>query len=137
MTATELRGFHDALVNKAAELEGLMRNRRGIAIEASPELLEQIQLAAGRDVALGTLQRESRQLRDVRDGLDRIALGKFGICVECEASISLKRLAVSPWSSSCVACQESADREWGLRPGVHEGFAGYQLALAAGKGGQP
>lgn len=38
------------------------------------------------------------------EGLER---GEYGICEECEESISEKRLKALPWTRHCLKCQES------------------------------
>jgi DnaK suppressor protein len=56
-----------------------------------------------------SLQRNSmdyRSLRLVNGALDRLRLGDYGICGECEEPISEKRLAAIPWAKYCVHCQE-------------------------------
>jgi DnaK suppressor protein len=86
MTDTELNRFRNVLMARRAELEQMIRNRHRIAIQASPELEEQIQQATERELALDTLERESRQLREARAALDRIADRTFGVCVDCQDS---------------------------------------------------
>jgi DNA-binding NtrC family response regulator len=68
--------------------------------------------AVERELALGTLARESARLRDAREALRRLDNGVFGICLDCEEDISLKRLAAVPWAARCIVCQERADREY-------------------------
>lgn len=111
MTKLELKKFTATLAARASELEGLIRNREAAAIETSADALDQIQHAVERELALGTLARESSGLRDTRAALRRIDEGSFGICVDCEEEINLKRLAAVPWAARCIACQERADRE--------------------------
>ena len=67
--------------------------------------------ASDRDYAMSNLERNSNRLREVRTALRRIDAGTFGICVDCGEYINPKRLAAVPWASSCIACQEAADRE--------------------------
>jgi DnaK suppressor protein len=111
MTAIELKKFKNILTARQSELEGLIRNREAAAIETSADALDQIQHAVERELALGTLARESACLRDARAALRRIDEGIFGTCLDCEEDISLKRLAAVPWAARCIACQERADRE--------------------------
>jgi DnaK suppressor protein len=111
MTKLELKKFTTTLAARASELEGLIRNREAAAIETSADALDQIQHAVERELALGTLARESSGLRETRAALRRIDEGSFGICMDCEEEINLKRLAAVPWAARCIACQERADRE--------------------------
>ena len=111
MTKIELKKFKTTLAARQSELEGLIRNREAAAIETSADALDQIQHAVERELALGTLARESYGLRETRAALGRIADGSFGICLDCEEEINLKRLAAVPWAARCIVCQERADRE--------------------------
>lgn len=111
MTKTELNAFRRALENRQAELRNANSNREALAMQPSPDELDRIQLASERDIAISNLERDSSRLREVRAALRRIDAGTFGSCVECEVTINPKRLAAIPWASSCIVCQEAADRE--------------------------
>src|SRR5271165_7664093 len=113
MTKTELNKFKEVLETKQAELAQVLRNREGIAIEKSPDALDEVQNAAERELAIRNLDRESNLLRNVRAALRRMDEGAFGVCVHCEEDISPKRLAAVPWTAFCIRCQEMADRQSG------------------------
>jgi DnaK suppressor protein len=49
---------------------------------------------------------DMKLLREVSDALHRIDHGTYGICMECEEPISVKRLEAVPWARFCVTCQE-------------------------------
>lgn len=110
MTKNELKKYKEILEAKQAELAHLVRNREGIAIEKSPDALDEVQHAAERELAIRNLDRESSLLRNVRGALRRIDDGSFGVCLHCEEDISPKRLAAVPWTPFCIQCQEMADR---------------------------
>lgn len=110
MTKTELNRFKMTLDAKRRELEGNVRNREGIAIEKTPDALDEVQHAAERELAIRTLDRESTLLRNVRAALRRIDEGSYGVCMHCEEDINLKRLNAVPWTPYCISCQEIADR---------------------------
>ena len=110
MTKTELNKFRNTLEKKQEELTQLVRNREGIAIEKSPDALDEVQHAAERELAIRNLDREYNLLRNVRGALRRMDEGVFGICAHCEEDISPKRLAAVPWTAYCIECQELADR---------------------------
>jgi DnaK suppressor protein len=46
-------------------------------------------------------------LREISDALRRLDHGTYGICMECEEAISVKRLDAVPWAKYCVTCQEA------------------------------
>jgi DnaK suppressor protein len=111
MTKIELNAFRKTLENRQAGLRNGNRNREALAIQSSPDELDRIQHASERDMTIGNLERDSGRLREVQAALRRIGAGTFGSCVECEVTINPKRLAAIPWASSCIVCQEAADRE--------------------------
>jgi DnaK suppressor protein len=109
MAKIERNGFRKALKSRQAELENGSRNREALAIETSPEELDRIQHAQERDFAIDALDRDSMRLGEVRAALKRIDTDTFGICLDCEQDISMKRLAAVPWAELCIICQEAAD----------------------------
>ena len=111
MTKIELKAFRTALENRQAELDRENRNREVLSIETNSDELDRIQGASDRDWTIGNLERNSERLREVRMALRRMDAGTFGICVACDENINPKRLAAVPWASSCIVCQEAADRE--------------------------
>jgi DnaK suppressor protein len=110
MTTKELSNFRNALEARQTELEALLRNREVIAVNLNSDVLDQIQHAQEREMAIGNLERASARLSEVRTALQRIQLGAFGFCMDCEEEVSMKRLAAVPWTTSCLACREAADR---------------------------
>jgi DnaK suppressor protein len=110
MTKSEQNRFRAILTARVAELERLSRQRDGITIERSPDLLEEIQAASERALAVSILDREYNQLQDARAALGRIQEGSFGRCQQCEEEIHPKRLTAVAWASFCIRCQETVDR---------------------------
>ena len=109
--ASAKSGVQEILERKQAELMGGLRNRDGIAIEKSADQMDEIQYATERDLAIRNVDRESTLLRQVNAALRRIHNGTFGTCVDCEETISPKRLIAVPWATRCIKCQEATDRE--------------------------
>ena len=110
MTKTELNKFKQILEAKQAELADILKRRDEIAIEKSPDAIDEVTRAAERELAIRNLDRESNLLRNVRAALRRINDASFGVCAHCEEDISPKRLAAVPWAPFCIRCQEAADR---------------------------
>ncbi len=110
MTKTELNKYKQILEKKLQELSHAVRDREGIAIEKSPDALDEVQHAAERELAIRNLDRESHLLRNVRAALRRIDDGAYGVCLHCEEDINPKRLNAVPWTPFCISCQELADR---------------------------
>ena len=110
MTKSELNKFKNILEAKQAELEQFVRNREGIAIEKSPDALDEVQHAAERELAIRNLDRDSNMLRQIRRALARINDGSYGVCLHCDEDISPKRMNAVPWAAFCIKCQEQVDR---------------------------
>ncbi len=110
MTMNEVQGFRKVLTARVADLERITRQRDGIAIERSADLVEEVQSASERALAVGNLDRNCIQLRNARAALSRIQDGSFGICQRCDENIHPKRLAAVPWAAFCIHCQEAVDR---------------------------
>ncbi len=108
-SGTKMNGFQLILERKEAALVHLLQNRDGLAIETSPDQMDEIQFAADRDLAISNVDRDSSALRQVRAALRRLRDDAFGICIECDSAISPKRLAAVPWAPLCIRCQEVAD----------------------------
>ena len=59
MTKSELKKFQQILEARQAELEAFVRNREGIAIEKSPDALDEVQHAAERELAIRNLRADT------------------------------------------------------------------------------
>jgi RNA polymerase-binding transcription factor len=110
MNKTDIEKYKAMLEAKQAELAAGLRNREDIAIEKTPDALDEVQLAGERELAIRNLDRESSLLRNIRGALGRIADGSYGVCMHCEENIKPKRLDAVPWTKFCITCQEAADR---------------------------
>jgi len=108
---------------KAKELAAAVSGREGIAVQGAAETIEETMLSDQREMAVRTLDQSTRQLREVRVALQRLANGTYGWCEECEREISGKRLDALPWARYCVRCQERAEAQG---PRIPE--APFQLA---------
>jgi len=111
MEAKELERYRNLLEARQAELLNVLRRRDGIVIEKAADALDEVRLAADRELMIHTLDRESLQLREIRAALARIEEGSYGVCLSCEQPIPKKRLEAIPWAAYCVRCQEAIDAQ--------------------------
>jgi len=51
----------------------------------------------------------TRRLRAIDEALDAIAVGDYGVCMNCNEPIPRRRLELTPWARRCVACQAAAE----------------------------
>ncbi len=64
------------------------------------------------------------ELLQIEDALNRIRVGSFGTCEECDCTIPAKRLEIRPEARLCVDCQAEEERHFG-RPSVARGDFAY------------
>lgn len=102
----------EALLSKIAELTQNLKSREDIALTQTSDILDAIQLAENRELAIENIQRNSRVLNYVRKALARLEEGSYGICQECDLPLAEKRLEAIPWAVRCVRCEEKADEEY-------------------------
>jgi DnaK suppressor protein len=62
-----------------------------------------------RDFLLRLRDRESRLIAKIREALERIENGTFGICAECGEQISVKRLRARPMTTLCIECKHEQE----------------------------
>ena len=110
MNKTDIEKYKAMLLVKQADLSKGLHNREDIAIQKTPDALDEVQLAGERELAIRNLDRESSLLRSVRAALIRIRDGSYGVCMHCEEDIKPRRLEAVPWTPYCIRCQEAADR---------------------------
>ncbi len=111
MDNIQLEEFKRIIEEHLASFEHPLGHREDIVVESTPDTLDQVQNAAARALAIRQLELDHKRLRGLRDALERIEDGSYGICQRCDEDISLKRLRVVPWASYCLRCQEAADHE--------------------------
>ncbi|OGG99774.1 MAG: hypothetical protein A2600_02400 [Candidatus Lambdaproteobacteria bacterium RIFOXYD1_FULL_56_27] len=58
-------------------------------------------------------ERDRRKLEQIRQALERIEEDTYGVCEECGADISKKRLMVMPFAELCVDCKNEQERVQG------------------------
>jgi RNA polymerase-binding transcription factor len=108
---SELQRSKDILLGLLREVEMPLRGRDEIAIENAPDIIDQVQFATEREMAVRQIDSDFNRLQKIRLALRRIDDGSYGTCVHCDGEIGKKRLKALPWVALCVSCQEVADGE--------------------------
>lgn len=55
-------------------------------------------------------ERDSRLVQKIKEALERLEDGSFGVCEECEEEISEKRLIARPIATLCIKCKEKQEK---------------------------
>jgi DnaK suppressor protein len=66
--------------------------------------------ASERERALSLIHSIGERRRQVEYAMVRLADGGYGWCEGCGSAIAVERLAVFPSATSCVSCQQNAER---------------------------
>jgi DnaK suppressor protein len=112
MTQEQTIRFKKAIENRRRELvkEIHSQTRQIVINENEHDPIDQVQSMNMREESASHLGRRSRVLAEIDRSLQAISDRSFGICVDCEEPISLKRLETLPWAPRCVRCQEVLER---------------------------
>jgi DnaK suppressor protein len=101
-----LNTFENLLRSRLAELTSHVDQlRRELVIddEVDDEAMQAFR-SNNREFVTSTVERETRNISEIEQALERIAKKDYGICVTCETPISDKRLQAIPWTRLCVDC---------------------------------
>ena len=63
-----------------------------------------------REFSLSLASNERELLYELQDALKKIEDGNFGICEDCQISITKNRLRAVPYARLCVKCQEKREK---------------------------
>ena len=65
----------------------------------------------------GSATRESKLIKKIKQALERIENGTYGICESCGEEISVKRLKARPVTTQCIECkakEEALEKALGI-----------------------
>lgn len=74
-----------------------------------PDKMDQASLASDMGFALRIREREARLTAKIREALERLEEGTFGICEDCGEEIPLKRLRARPVTTLCISCKKKQE----------------------------
>ena len=115
MEADKLEYFRNVLSD---EMKTLMNDAGKTVTEMTsdssnfPDPTDRATQESDRNFELRIRVRERRLINKIKDALDRIDNGEFGICEECGDEISEARLKVRPVTTLCINCKmEEEEKE--------------------------
>jgi RNA polymerase-binding transcription factor len=108
MEESDLGYFKDLLTAWLDEL----RHSAGNTVEGllnveaiSADYLDCATFESDRSTALRIRDRESMLIRKIRNSLEDIENGEYGICEECGNEIAIERLKARPIAKCCIRCK--------------------------------
>jgi DnaK suppressor protein len=115
MTPEQLAQFRKQLLALKQELIGILAST---ADDIKPVALDQA--AVGRvsrgdamqrqQMALESSRRRELQLVSVEKALKRLDDLSYGICIDCDEAINVRRLEIDPTATRCIKCAEAHSR---------------------------
>ncbi len=83
--------------------------------ENFPDPTDRAALESDRNFELRIRDRERKLIKKIKDALQRIEDGTYGICEQCGEEISEERLMARPVTTLCIKCKEKQEKEEKLR----------------------
>jgi len=107
----EMEQFKKQLLEaKAAQLElgeALKESTKTVELDQTMVgRLSRIDAMQGQQMALETARRGKQQLIGIGAALRRIDDGEYGVCLECDEEINVRRLRADPANPKCINCAE-------------------------------
>jgi len=114
MNKKELKEFRKLL---EAQLEELVEDAGKTASEMAdektnfPDPTDRASLESDRNFELRIRDRERKLIAKIREALQRIDDGEFGLCESCEETIGIARLKARPVTTMCIDCKTEQERQ--------------------------
>ena len=120
MEEKDLAFFKDLLTRWLDELlqhaddtvEGLLETEDHL-----PDPLDRASFEENRSTSLRIRDRESMLINKIKNSLEDIENGEYGICEDCGGEIAIERLKARPVARRCISCktkQESLEKMMGM-----------------------
>ncbi len=79
--------------------------------ENMPDPSDRATLESDRNFTLRIRDRERKLIGKIKEALERIEQGTYGICEECGEEISTERLKARPVTTLCIDCKKRQETE--------------------------
>ena len=99
------------------QLDELLREAGKTVAEMSdektnfPDPTDRASLESDSNFELRIRDRERKLINKIREALERIEEGEFGICESCEEEIGEARLKARPVTTLCIDCKTEQERQ--------------------------
>jgi DnaK suppressor protein len=113
MNPERIEFFRNLLQDRINELLGEADKTRnvmtGTGASPFPDPTDRAALETDRSYTLRIRDRERKLILKIREALERIDAGTYGICEICGCDISEKRLLARPVTTMCIACKSQME----------------------------
>jgi DnaK suppressor protein len=97
----------DELLSQANETVSGMTSHK----ENLPDPSDRATLESDRNFTLRIRDRERKLIGKIKEALERIEQGTYGICEDCGEEISTERLKARPVTTLCIDCKKTQETE--------------------------
>ncbi|RKX34095.1 MAG: TraR/DksA family transcriptional regulator [Verrucomicrobia bacterium] len=94
----------DELARLQTESEAAKGEAGAVAPDNAIGRLSRLDSMQMQEMALEAQRRRDARIRRLREALERMDAGSFGVCARCHQSIDYERLTVYPEAAVCGAC---------------------------------
>lgn len=101
----------EALLEEANKTVSGMTDQR----ENYPDPTDRASMESERNFTLRIRDRERKLIGKIKEALERLDSGTFGICESCGEDISEERLKARPVTTLCIDCKKKQENEERLR----------------------
>lgn len=88
------------LAEASGTVSGMIDEKPGF-----PDPTDRAAMESDRNFTLRIRDRERKLIAKIREALERIEDGTYGICESCGENISIKRLKARPVTTQCIECK--------------------------------
>ncbi|VFQ43678.1 RNA polymerase-binding protein DksA [Desulfoluna butyratoxydans] len=96
--------LNDLLEQADSTVEGMTAQK-----ESFPDPTDRASHEENRNFMLRIRDREHKLIKKIKQALERIDNGVFGICETCEEYITVERLKARPVTTQCIDCKTRAE----------------------------
>jgi len=120
LTKKKQEFFRDLLNQRLNELlEDANKTLSGMSdqTENFPDPTDRASMESDRNFELRIRDRERKLISKIKDALERLEVGTYGICEQCGEDITEERLKARPVTTLCIECkkmQETQEKVKGL-----------------------
>ena len=110
--------FRRLLTGKLEELLGKNSHTAGSVAEPtekSQDFTDQATQESDMDLSIHMKERDSKLVAKIREALERVEDGTYGICEDCGQKISEERLKARPVTTMCIKCKRKQENDEKLR----------------------
>jgi len=120
MLSEKKKTYFTNLLNK--QLNALQKKEKDTPVTSvagatgqTPDFTDQATFESDMDLNIHMKERENKLIFKIKEALDRIENGTYGICDMCGEAISETRLKARPVTTVCITCKQNQENQEKLR----------------------